>query len=266
MDILLSLKNMIAPQVSGPMSLSQFEDYDVQCPAFFRTTDEERDRLLDHVRQNPYVEKADVTGRGFLSVRLKSDVFGAIDFTAETQDPKTYVVDYGGMNVAKRLHIGHIRSMFIGDSICRLLKNQGHKVIPQNHLGDWGNQFGPLLEQMLEKHPDLTLWTGDLLTEAYRESVLRAKEDPEFSERANNRAVLLQQKTDGLTIKAWEQAVSLSMEENNEWFTRFGLLLTQEDTAGESSYADRVQGVISGLVEKGLAEENADGSVVAIFE
>lgn len=265
MDILDKIKDLVAPKAFGAMTLSQFEDYDIQCPAFFRAKDEERDQVLAEVRANPFVEKADVTGRGFLSVRLRPSVFGALSFDGDIPKPQRFLIDYGGMNVAKKLHIGHIRSMFIGDSMARLLKSLGHDVILQNHLGDWGNQFGPLLEYMMENHPDTATWNGDNLTEGYKKATL-LKDDPLWMARAEKRAVMLQDKSDKETVSAWERAVAVSMADNLDWFKRFNLLLGDEHTAGESTYAGMVQNVISDLVAKGLAEENDDGSVVAHFQ
>jgi arginyl-tRNA synthetase len=175
---------------------------------------------------------------------------------------RTVVVDYSAPNVAKEMHVGHLRSTVIGDALVRLLGFLGHRVIRENHIGDWGRPFGLLIEHMLDLGEDEAaagLSIGDL-DGFYKEANAKLAASPEFQERARRRVVLLQS-GDEETRRLWHLLVDLS----NRYFTRvydqLGVLLTDDDLVGESFYQPLMPGVVELLRERGLLQES-DGALV----
>lgn len=172
------------------------------------------------------------------------------------------VVDYSGPNIAKELHVGHIRSTVIGDSLVRILTELGAEVVRANHLGDWGTSFGRLI-QYLEEHPELD-WDGaalDALDDLYKASQTEFAADPEFADRARARVVALQG-GDEATLAVWRKLIAVSSAAFQDLYRRLGVLLTPEDAAPESFYNRWLDEVVDELAAKGLLTESEGAQCV----
>jgi arginyl-tRNA synthetase len=227
------------------------------------------------------VAEVTVSGPGFLNLTL-TDVSLWQQVAARLASPRLgvgspeqgrhTVVDYSGPNVAKEMHVGHLRTTIIGDSLVRVLGFLGAEVIRQNHLGDWGTQFGMLI-QYLDDHPDAT-WHHDELTEGtstvsaldnlYRAARAAFDADPAFAERARTRVVALQA-GDEDTVARWKEIVAESEFAFREIYHRLGVLLEPEDSDGESFYNFLLPDVVDELTSAGIAVES-DGALVVFSE
>jgi arginyl-tRNA synthetase len=201
-----------------------------------------------------------VTGPGFVSVKFKLSPANQI-----VTPPKKILVDYCGVNVAKQMHIGHIRSMFIGDFVVRLHKKLGDEVVIHNHIGDWGNQFGYLLHYIIQNKLQDDL-TNKNLTAYYKAAYAQNNSDEEFSLAASKVAQDLQKQSDSTVVNLWKKLVSISMAEAEKTFKELSLKVDLSHTQGESFYAPFCQSLLLELLDKKIATENEDGSVVVFFE
>jgi arginyl-tRNA synthetase len=212
------------------------------------------------------VAKAEVAGPGFINLTLENAALGravqemaADDRLAVAADakPQRVVVDYSAPNVAKEMHVGHLRSTIIGDAAVRLLTFLGHDVIRRNHIGDWGTPFGMLIEHMVDLGVQETsdeLSVGDLGA-FYKAANTQFQSDPEFATRAKLRVVKLQG-GDPETLALWQVLVEQSERYFEVIYDRLGVLLQPEDVWGESAYNDQLASVVEELTEKGLAVES----------
>ncbi|MDY7088364.1 MAG: arginine--tRNA ligase [Actinomycetota bacterium] len=196
---------------------------------------------------------AELSGPGFLNLTVDDAVLAA----AYPLDPppgakERVVIDYSSPNVAKELHVGHLRSTIIGDALARLLEWAGHEVLRVNHLGDWGTQFGMLIEHMAGLDGSYSL--SDL-TAFYRQARSRFDSDPEFRARARLRVVALQS-GDEATRAMWRRLVEQSQRSFVSDYERLGITLTVDDFTGESSYQDMLGPVVDELDAKGLLVES----------
>jgi len=219
------------------------------------------ERLVAELDLDDVCEPPEVAGPGFINLRLRADVLAqaATDVLADprcgipaTGRPQRVVVDYSSPNVAKQMHVGHLRTTIIGDCFNRILTALGDTVIPQNHIGDWGRQFGMLIEQILDEDLDL-----DTLNLAGAEALyLRAhqhlEDDPAFADRARTRVVALQG-GDEATQAIWQRLIALSLRGFNQTYARLGVLLTDADVDGESSYNDQLADICDDLEARGVA-------------
>ncbi len=209
------------------------------------------------------VEPPEVAGPGFLNLRLtpawlsdRLDELAADPRLGITtvERPERVVVDYSAPNVAKEMHVGHLRSTIIGDALVRILSYQGHAVVRQNHVGDWGTPFGMLIEHLVdlgEEEAADELSVGDL-TGFYQEARKKFDADAGFAARARQRVVLLQA-GDAETLRLWHLLVDESKRYFNLVYRRLGVLLTDDDLAGESFYNDRLGPTCQELEELGIA-------------
>ncbi len=145
------------------------------------------------------------------------------------------VIDYSAPNVAKEMHVGHLRSTIIGDALARVLELAGHEVIRQNHIGDWGTPFGMLIEHLLDVGESGAQATMGELSDFYRAARAKFDGDPKFADRARERVVLLQA-GDARTLALWRQLVELSQRYFSSVYERLGVGLHSEDVRGESAY------------------------------
>lgn len=251
-------------QESAIVSYSDFEDFHYQTPLLFslkkKHSNFDPQTLLDYLKDTNHYEKVEITGNGFISLKFK--------LSAQEQHQKkqqTVLVDYCGVNVAKQMHIGHIRSMFIGDFVTRLHQNQGDKVVLQNHIGDWGNQFGFLLNYIKQNKLESNL-DNKKLTQYYKESYAKTQEDKEFAESSAKVAYDLQNFKDPALYDLWKKLVSISMSEAQNTFKELNLKMDIKDTQGESFYAPMCKAVLEDLMSKGLAVEGNDNSIICEFE
>ncbi|ARQ71061.1 arginine--tRNA ligase [Streptomyces marincola] len=237
-------------------------------------------RLRDLVAGADALASVEVSGPGFLNITLADAAL--LDRLAaraaapglgvpRSQAAQTAVIDYSGPNVAKEMHVGHLRSTLIGDALARVLGFLGARVVRQNHVGDWGTQFGMLIQYLFE-HPDAA-WrdkevgadgTGgavSALDALYRTARQEFDRDAEFKQRAQRRVVALQ-RGDEETVAAWREIVGESEAAFQQIYERLGVLLTRDDVLGESFYNPWLQGVVDELRDKGLLEDSEGAKVV----
>lgn len=215
---------------------------------------------------------AEVAGPGFINLRLAdgwlSEQVGHLEGDQRLgigadAHPQRVVVDYSSPNVAKEMHVGHLRTTIIGDALVRMLEFQGHTVVRQNHLGDWGTPFGMLIEHLIDEGAHSEggaehLSVGDL-TAFYKAARAKFDSEPGFDDRARNRVVLLQA-GDTETLALWRHLVAESTSYFNVVYRELGVLLTDDDLAGESMYNPMLEDTIAELQAKGLAVES-DGAL-----
>jgi arginyl-tRNA synthetase len=221
------------------------------------------DALVAALDLSGIASRTEIAGPGFVNVTL-DDAFlaakardAALDRErlglAATAAPETVVVDYSGPNVAKEMHVGHLRSTVIGDALARTLDFQGDRVVRRNHVGDWGTQFGMLIQHCVETGARLGADTD--LTEMYRAAVARDASDAAFSERARARVVALQS-GDAETRRWWQELVALSERQFDAVYRRLDVTLALDDIRGESAYNALLPDVVADLRAKGLARES----------
>ncbi|WP_075988301.1 arginine--tRNA ligase [Vibrio fluvialis] len=231
-------------------------------------------KVIDVLDLDGIASKTEIAGPGFINIFL-SEEFLAKQADAALADERlgvaqeaqqTIVADYSAPNVAKEMHVGHLRSTIIGDAVVRTLEFLGHKVIRANHIGDWGTQFGMLianLERVQQESGEVSMELSDL--EAfYRESKKLYDEDAEFAERARNYVVKLQG-GDAFCLDMWKKLVDVTMIQNQRNYDRLNVSLTRDDVMGESMYNEMLPGIVADLKEKGLAQED-DGAQVVFLE
>ncbi|MBB1586638.1 MAG: arginine--tRNA ligase [Propionibacterium sp.] len=206
-------------------------------------------------------EPLEIAGPGFINFRIRADVLAQAATAvledphhglSRTSHPQRVVIDYSAPNVAKQMHVGHLRTTIIGDCFNRILTALGHEVIPQNHIGDWGTQFGMLVEHILEAGIDVTTLDLAGAEQLYKDSKKHFDEDPDFATRARARVVKLQG-GDEETLAIWRQLIAVSLAGFNAAYQRLGVLLTDADLAGESTYNDALPEVAADLAERGVA-------------
>jgi len=213
-------------------------------------------------------QETQIAGPGFINLTLNIEALNAAAAMAiaapvtAASPAQTVVVDYSSPNVAKEMHVGHLRSTIIGDAIARVLAAQGHTVIRQNHLGDWGTQFGMLIENLLDNgfDPASGAAVGEL-TKLYQEAKKRFDDDADFVERARGRVVALQG-GDEPTVAVWRALVESSKQYFTGVYGRLNVLLTNDDIRGESFYNDRLPQVIARLEAEGHLKESQGAKVV----
>lgn len=220
-----------------------------------------------------WCEPVQVAGAGFLNFRLKpaamaqalqSAADGGPLFHQKAERPRCVVIDFSSPNVAKPMHVGHIRSTILGESLARILRLLGHRVVTDNHIGDWGTQFGKIIVG----------WKTDLNAEALRADPIGEMErlykminaacesDPKVLESARQELVKLQS-GDAENLRIWREMIELSESQFQRVYTRLGVKFDYE--FGESYYNPRLQPVVRELAERGLARES-DGAMVVFFE
>lgn len=231
-------------------------------------------KVLDVLNLDGIASKTEIAGPGFINIFLSEEFLAAQAEAALTdarlgvaqEAPKTIVADYSAPNVAKEMHVGHLRSTIIGDAVVRTLEFLGHKVIRANHIGDWGTQFGMLianLERVQKASGEVSMELSDL--EAfYRESKKLYDEDEQFAETARNYVVKLQG-GDPFCLEMWKKLVDVTMIQNQRNYDRLNVSLTRENVMGESMYNDMLPQIVSDLKAKGLAVED-DGAQVVFLE
>ncbi|MBK4765081.1 MAG: arginine--tRNA ligase [Pantoea sp. Brub] len=181
---------------------------------------------------------------------------------------QTIVIDYSGPNIAKEMHVGHLRSTIIGDAMVRILEFFGHKVIRANHIGDWGTQFGMLLA-FFEKQQDKKSLNDEIILNDLENFYFEAKKEYEknssFAELARKYVVKLQN-GDKYCLNLWNKLVTITMNQNQKIYNRLNVTLTNRDVMGESLYNNMLPDIISDLKQKGLALESQGATVVFLDE
>jgi len=210
------------------------------------------------------VEKTEIAGPGFVNVTLRSAYLsGALRAVATdaalglvtVAAPDTVVIDYSSPNVAKEMHVGHLRSTILGDALARVLEAQGNRVLRQNHLGDWGTPFGMLIEHLIDVGEDGADRSMSELNAFYQAARKKFDGDPAFAERSRGRVVLLQG-SDARTLSLWQRLVDATLSHATELYEKLAVTLSREHVAGESSYNALLADVVDELRKKGLAVES----------
>ena len=229
-------------------------------------------KILDNLNLDGIAEKLEIAGPGFINIFLSKDwlangansALQAVNFGIKTANPQTIVVDYSSPNVAKEMHVGHLRSTIIGDAVVRTLEFLGNNVIRANHVGDWGTQFGMLIAYLekMENENASQLELSDL--EAfYRAAKAHYDEDAGFAEKARGYVVKLQS-GDEYCRTMWKKLVDITMRHNQENYDRLNVTLTEKDVMGESLYNPMLPEIVADLKAKGLAVED-DGALVVFL-
>ncbi|MGS4820925.1 arginine--tRNA ligase [Raoultella terrigena] len=232
------------------------------------------EQVLSHLDLNGIANKVEIAGPGFINIFLDpaflaanvSQALSAERLGVAQPQAQTIVVDYSAPNVAKEMHVGHLRSTIIGDAAVRTLEFLGHKVIRANHVGDWGTQFGMLIawleKQQQENAGEMAL--ADL-EGFYREAKKHYDEDEAFAERARSYVVKLQG-GDEYFRQMWRQLVDITMSQNQITYDRLNVTLTRDDVMGESLYNPMLPGIVADLKAQGLAVESEGATVVFLDE
>jgi arginyl-tRNA synthetase len=226
-------------------------------------------RALEHDPLTDVCASADIAGPGFINLTVRDDVLSRmVRLMASderlgvpvSESPARVVVDYSGPNVAKEMHVGHLRSTFIGDAAVRVLEWLGYEVVRENHIGDWGTPFGMLIEHLLdigEQEAAHELSIGDL-DGFYKAARAKFDSDPSFAERARHRVVLLQG-GDEATLRMWRVLIDESEKYFMTVYERLSVRLTADDFVGESAYNDQLRSVVDELAALGLLRDS-DGA------
>ncbi|KAM4748563.1 arginine--tRNA ligase, cytoplasmic [Rhinophrynus dorsalis] len=267
-----------APSVVTPNQQPKFGDY--QCNSAMAMTQllkakdqkvsprEIADKIVKNIPNNDLIAKMEIAGPGFINIHLQKDFISkqlSKLLVNGVQPPvigerKKVVVDFSSPNIAKEMHVGHLRSTVIGDSICRLFEFVGHDVLRLNHLGDWGTQFGMLIAHLQDKFPDYVTVSppiGDLQS-FYKESKKRFDEEEEFKKRAYQCVVQLQSKSPNI-IMAWNLICDVSRKEFQKIYDCLDIRIIDR---GESYYQDKMIQIVKEFEERGLVEVDEGRKVV----
>ncbi|MCT8830658.1 arginine--tRNA ligase [Glaesserella parasuis] len=230
-------------------------------------------KVVDNVDLNGIAEKLEIAGPGFINIFLAptwlaqqtENAFSGDKLGINLNQAQTVVVDYSSPNVAKEMHVGHLRSTIIGDSVVRALEFLGNKVIRANHVGDWGTQFGMLiayLEKMENEHAS-EMELSDLES-FYRVAKEHYDSNEVFAEKARNYVVKLQS-GDDYCRTMWKKLVNITMQQNQHNYNRLNVTLTENDVMGESLYNPMLPEIVADLKAQGLAVED-DGALVVFLD
>ena len=229
--------------------------------------------LIEALPDDPAVAKVEIAGPGFINFFqaaqwLNGQLEAALDdpylAVPRPQHAQTVVVDYSSPNLAKEMHVGHLRSTIIGDGVARVLEFLGDTVIRQNHVGDWGTQFGMLLAYMQENPAAAESELADL-EGFYRAAKKRFDESPEFADRARELVVQLQA-GDAECLRLWNRFNDISLSHCQALYDRLGVKLSMADVKGESAYNDDLPQVVADLAAKGLLTEDNGAQCVFMDE
>ncbi|WP_194757384.1 arginine--tRNA ligase [Aliidiomarina indica] len=232
--------------------------------------------IIAAIPDNDLLASAEIAGPGFINfsvdrthliAQLEQAYTDARLGVPQAEQPQTVVIDYSSPNLAKEMHVGHLRSTIIGDAVARTLQLQGHRVIPQNHVGDWGTQFGMLLahmEDIQKEGASTALELSDLET-FYKAAKKRFDDEAGFADRARSLVVKLQS-GDAHCQQLWTQFIETSLAHCQEVYDRLGVQLTRDDVMAESAYNDDLPKVIDDLRAKALLVEDQGAQCVFLEE
>ena len=234
-------------------------------------------KIVDELELDGVASKIELAGPGFINIHLAPEWLAG-QVSAATNDarlgvaaadkPDTVVVDYSAPNLAKEMHVGHLRSTIIGDAVARVLEFRGDKVIRQNHMGDWGTQFGMLiahLEDKISQGVDLESVALADLESFYREAKKRFDDEEGFADKSRDYVVKLQG-GDEHCSKLWQMFIDISVKHSEEVYTKLNVTLTHDDIMPESAYNHDLNAVLEALKAKDLVVEDQGAQVVFIQE
>lgn len=231
--------------------------------------------IQDNLQLDGIALKTEIAGPGFINIHLDpqwlaqevSELRLSPQKIQSSDTPQTVVIDYSSPNLAKEMHVGHLRSTIIGDSLARILEAQGHTVIRQNHVGDWGTQFGMLLvelEEQLEANESAALALKDL-EQFYQQAKQHFDTSEEFANKAREYVVKLQS-GDSEMLTLWEQFKDISLSHSQEIYKQLNVSLSPKDVYGESAYNNDLKPLVDELSQQGLAVEDQGAKVVFLDE
>lgn len=268
-----------APAILRPTADPQLGDYQINGVMPLAKQQKRPPRELaalvaEKLQQRPELSSVEVAGPGFINIKLSPSWLGARvavavadterDGVPTTDRPECVVVDFSGPNIAKQMHVGHLRSTILGDALVKLLRFAGHHVIGDNHLGDWGTQFGLLIVGMRRFAADVSPDSLDIaaLEDIYKQASALAKEDAEFAAQARAELAKLQS-GDANNRATWQRFVAVTRAEIDKVYAR--LNISFDEWLGESAYQDMLAGVVDDLLQKGIARED-QGAICVFFE
>ena len=270
-----------APAVIKPSARPEFGDYQANgimgaAKKLKMKPHDLAEKVLEQMDLVGIAGKVEIAGPGFLNIHLSEDwlaehaehALSSDRLDIETvEQPQTVVIDYSGPNLAKEMHVGHLRSTIIGDSMARVLDFMGHNVIRQNHVGDWGTQFGMLLTHMGElkvEDGDISMQLADL-EKFYQTAKIRFDEDEIFAQKARSNVVKLQS-GDPDFLALWKNFIDTSLTHCDEVYQTLNVLLTRDDVMPESAYNDDLPNVISDLDKAGMLVKDQGAQCVFMDE
>jgi arginyl-tRNA synthetase len=227
------------------------------------------EQIIGQLELDDICEPPEIAGPGFINLRLKDDFLAnrLLEINSDNdrlgiekvESPQTVVVDYSGPNIAKQMHVGHLRSTIIGDCISRLYEFEGNTVIRQNHIGDWGTQFGMLIALLKKQHPHIlenpdSVEIADLES-FYQDAKSKSDNDRTFAQTARDEVVKLH-KHDKDTMVVWKHIVDESRKHYLPIYQDLSVTLSHNDERGESFYAEKLASVVDRMQNKGLATES----------
>ena len=233
-------------------------------------------KVVDALDLSGIAEKVELAGPGFINIHLDQQWL-ATQLNQVSNDknlgvsqsatPQNVVVDYSAPNLAKEMHVGHLRSTIIGDAVVRALEFRGEHVIRQNHMGDWGTQFGMLLAHLSDKLASNEVAETALadLENFYREAKVRFDDEEGFADRARDYVVKLQSGEAQCAV-LWQQFIDISIAHSEDIYQKLNVTLTRDDIMGESAYNDDLSNVIDELMAQKIAVEDQGAKVVFINE
>ncbi len=228
--------------------------------------------IVEHLKTDGLIAKAEIAGPGFINLWLDDNWIATRSSEAVAdarlgigvkENPIKAVVDYSGPNMAKQMHVGHLRSTIIGDTLANLLEFLGDEVIRQNHIGDWGTQFGMLIAYLEETGEESSVSLRDL-EQFYKDAKKRFDEDPAFADKAREYVVKIQS-GDSHCLGLWQKFIDISLGHCEEVYEKLGVNLSREDVRAESFYNDELPKVIDALKEAGKLQES-DGAQCVFLE
>ncbi|MBU2917984.1 arginine--tRNA ligase [Psychrosphaera sp. F3M07] len=232
-------------------------------------------QIVELVEMDDIAESLDIAGPGFINVKLKPQWLAAQIETAlsderlsvEKESAQTVVVDLSAPNLAKEMHVGHLRSTIIGDAVANVIDFLGHNVIRQNHMGDWGTQFGMLIAHLQDKLQASEVATTALsdLEDFYRQAKIRFDEEDGFADRARAYVVKLQG-GDAECKKLWQQFIDVSILHSEQVYKKLNVNLKHEDIMGESAYNPMLADVVADLKQQGIVVKDQGAQVVFLPE
>jgi len=238
-------------------------------------------KVVEHLDLEGIADNIELAGPGFINIHLdkkwlavqlaeiaNDEKLGVSQRGATEEDKsQTVVVDYSAPNLAKEMHVGHLRSTIIGDAVVRALEFRGDKVIRQNHMGDWGTQFGMLLAHLSDKLNANEVAETALsdLENFYREAKIRFDNEEGFADRARDYVVKLQG-GDKDCLVLWKLFIDISIAHSEDIYQKLNVTLTRDDIMGESAYNPDLPVVVDELMAKGIAEVSEGAKVVFINE
>ncbi|AKC60608.1 arginine--tRNA ligase [Blochmannia endosymbiont of Camponotus (Colobopsis) obliquus] len=229
-------------------------------------------KIANLLKLNDIAYKIEIAKPGFINIFLKpkwiaqqiNEILSTSKLGISSVIPQTIIIDYSSPNMAKKMHIGHLRSTIIGDSTARTLSFLGHNIIRVNHIGDWGTQFGMIIAYIKQKKYNNNIYQEiniDKLEEFYTKAKAKYDKDLCFAKTARNYVVKLQNGDKNIR-EIWKKIIDVTLQENQKIYKRLNVTLTNDHIMGESAYHNMIPKIITDLKNKKLATINSGATVV----